>query len=395
MQYREDKHGNKLSTLGLGCMRFSGNNKETEKMILEAIEKGVNFFDTAFIYPNSEKRLGEILKKHDKRKDVFVATKLPHSKCVTKYDFDKYFSIQLERLQTNYIDYYFIHNITDFEQWTNLQKLGIEDWIREKKETGEIKQIGFSFHGTCDDFLKILDSYDWEFCMIQYNYYAENYQAGKTGLLKAFERGVPVMIMEPLLGGKLATGLPEQALKMFKKSNPELMPVDWAFWWLWNQKEVTVVLSGMNTLEQMQHNIKSATNFKPLTDEEKSVYVDVVRLFQKSYKIPCTNCNYCLPCPKGINIPSCLSSYNTGASQGFMSGMRQYITSTAVVSKNPLSPRKCNKCGKCEKQCPQNIEITKTLKKVARRYENPFFRFLLGIVRIVMVGKGRRAKKEN
>jgi len=346
MQYREDKaSGNKLSVLGLGCMRFR-DKAETERMILAAIESGVNFFDTAYIYPNSEKTLGEILAKHDKRKDVYIATKLPLIMCKSADDFDRFFNEQLQRLQTDYVDYYFMHSISDFAQWESFQKLGIEQWIAEKKKTGQIRQIGFSYHGTCDDFLKILDSYAWEFCMIQYNYYDENYQAGKKGLLAAAEKGVSVMIMEPLLGGRLATGLPKQAVGMFAKADPALMPADWGFWWLWNQSEVTVAVSGMSTLQQMESNLRSADNFRQLTDKDLGVYADVVELFRKSYKINCTSCNYCLPCPKGINIPACFSAYNTSYAQGFVTGMTLYLTSIAAIRKNPSSPRLCNECGK-------------------------------------------------
>jgi len=385
MQYRKDKaSGNRLSMLGLGCMRFSRDKAETERMILAAIEGGVNFFDTAYFYPNSEKTLGEILAKHDKRKDVYIATKLPLIMCKSADDFDRFFNEQLQRLQTDYVDYYFMHSISDFAQWESFQKLGIEQWIAEKRKTGQIRQIGFSYHGTCDDFLKILDSYAWEFCMIQYNYYDENYQAGKKGLLAAAEKGVSLMIMEPLLGGRLATGLPKQAVGMFAKADPTLTPADWAFWWLWNQSEVTVAVSGMNTLQQMESNLRSADNFRQLTDKKLGVYTDVVELFRKSYKINCTGCNYCLPCPKGINIPACFSAYNTSYAQGFVTGMTLYMTSTAAITKNPNSPRLCNECGKCEKHCPQYLPIRRWLRKTSGRLEPLPLRLIMTLVRRVM-----------
>ena len=384
MRYREDKAGNKLSVLGLGCMRFPRDKAETERMILAAIEGGVNYFDTAYIYPNSEVVLGEILAKHNKRKEVYIATKMPLMVCKNADDFDKFFEEQIRRLQTDYIDYYFMHSLADFAQWEAFQKLGIEQWIAEKKSTGQIRQVGFSYHGTYDDFLKILDSYSWAFCMIQYNYYDEHYQAGRKGLQAAAERGVPVMIMEPLLGGKLATGLPKQAVEMFKKSDPSLTPADWALWWLWNQSEVTLVLSGMNSVQTMESNIRSVSDFRPLTNQELDVYADVVGVFRKSYKVNCTGCNYCLPCPKGINIPACLSVYNTSYAQGYAKGVTLYITSTAAVTKNPNSPRLCNDCGKCEKVCPQHIPIRQTLKKVARRFEHAPMRLGLALIRRVI-----------
>jgi len=385
VQYREDKaSGNRLSVLGLGCMRFSANRAETERVVLAAIEGGVNFFDTAYIYPNSEKTLGEILAKHGKRKDVYIATKLPLIMCKSANDFDRFFNEQLQRLQTDYVDYYFLHSVSNFAQWDTFRKLGIEQWIAEKKKSGQIRQIGFSYHGTCDDFLKILDSYAWEFTMIQYNYYDENYQAGKKGLLAAAEKGVSVMIMEPLLGGRLATGLPKQAVSMFAKADPALTPADWAFWWLWNQSGVTVAVSGMNAMQQMESNLRSADNFRQLTDGELAVYADVGELFRKAYKINCTGCNYCLPCPKGINIPACFSAYNTRHIQGLVTGMTLYMTSTAAATKNPSSPRLCNECGKCEKHCPQYLPIRKLLKKTARHMEPLPVRLLIALVRRVM-----------
>jgi len=205
--------------------------------------------------------------------------------------------------------------------------------------------------------------------MIQYNYYDDNYQAGKQGLKAAAEKGLTVIIMEPLLGGRLATGLPKQAAEIFYKHNPDRTPADWALWWLWNQPEVTVALSGMKSIEILQANLNSADNFRPLTQEELGLYPYVVEIFRKSYKFKCTGCNYCLPCPKGINIPACLTAYNTSYAQGFVTGITLYATSTAVVTKKPNTARICNQCGHCEKHCPQNIPIRAALKKVAKRFE--------------------------
>jgi len=385
MKYREDKtSGNKLSTLGLGCMRFPRDKAETERMILAAIDCGINFFDTAYIYPGSEKTLGEILAKLGRRKEVYIATKLPVMMCRTSADFDKFFSEQLSRLQTDYVDYYFVHSLTDFSQWERLQKMGIKDWIAQKKASGQVHRIGFSYHGTYDDFMKILDSYAWEFCMIQYNYYDENYQAGRKGLEAAAQRGMPVIIMEPLLGGTLATGLPKQAVEVFAKADPALTPADWALRWLWNQDAVTTVLSGMSSTQILEQNMRSADNFKPLSDVELAVYADVVGLLQKSHKVGCTSCNYCLPCPMGINIPACFSAYNTSYGHGWMKGMTLYATGTGIMKRLPNSPHKCNGCGKCEKICPQHIPIIKSLKKVAGRFEPLPIRAVMAIVRRVV-----------
>jgi len=390
VQYREDKtSGNKLSALGLGCMRFPRDKAETERMILTAIDGGVNFFDTAYAYPNSEATLGEILAKHNKRKDIYIATKLPYILCKRAEDFDKFFNEQLRRLQTDYVDYYFIHGISDYEGWDKLRKIGIDEWLADKRKTGKIKQIGFSHHGTYEDFLKVLNSYDWGFCMIQYNYYDENYQAGKKGLLAAAEKGVSVIVMEPLLGGRLATGLPKQAVEVFKNADPNRTPADWALRWLWNQNEVTVVLSGMSSNQIMESNLRSMDNFQPLSSNELAVYTEAVEIFKKSYKVNCTGCSYCLPCPKGINIPACFSAYNSSYAQGLLTGFQQYMTSTAALtSKNPSSVRLCNQCGKCEKLCPQYLPIRKDLKKVARRFESPPLRLIWSLGRRFIFSRG-------
>jgi len=379
--------GNKLSILGLGCMRFKTDKKETERMILKAVEMGVNFFDTAYIYPGSEKTLGEILAKNNLRDKVFVSTKLPFLKCRQYADFDKFFFEQLGRLQTSYIDYYFLHNINSFDQWKTYQEMGIENWIQEKKTSSQIKQIGFSFHGTTKDFIKIIDSYNWEFCMIQYNYSDENYQAGKIGLKAAAKKNIPIFIMEPLLGGRLATGLPEEAVRIFNKYDNTRKPAEWAFRWLWNQPEISVVLSGMNTEEMMIENITSANRFSPIIQEEHEVYDEVIDEFKRAYKIKCTACNYCLPCPKGINIPACFSAYNNSYSQKFITGMMLYVTSTAANTANPRGASTCIECGICVKKCPQNINIPEDLKTVARRFESLPLRTGMKIVRRVMNGK--------
>jgi len=385
MQYREDKiSGNKLSMLGLGFMRFPRDKAESERMVLSAIKGGVNFFDTAYIYPNSEVTLGEILEKNNKRQDVYISTKLPISLCRDPNDLDKLFNEQLKRLKTDYIDYYLIHNMSDHFDWEKLQNLGFEQWAAEKKNAGKIRRIGFSFHGTCDAFLKILDAYCWECCMIQLNYSDENYQAGKKGLLAAAEKGIPVLIMEPLLGGTLATKLPQKAVDLFAKANSDLTPADWGLWWLWNQNEATVVLSGMENTQIMESNVRSAEKFRSLTSDELAVYNDVINVFRESYKINCTGCNYCLPCPKGINIPACFTAYNISFSQGYVKGMTLHITSIAGATKNPKSPHLCNECGKCEKACPQKLPIRKDLKKVARKFEHLPMRMILGILRRIM-----------
>ncbi|MDR1299157.1 MAG: aldo/keto reductase [Oscillospiraceae bacterium] len=392
MQYRIDtKSGNELSALGFGCMRFPRaitgqiDMGKTEKLLRSAIERGVNYFDTAYLYPGSEEALGEIVYKSGSRGKVFLATKLPHGRCKSPGDIDALFKTQLSRLKTDYIDYYLIHNMSDAAQWRRLCGLGIEAWIAEKKASGHIRRIGFSFHGSQSQFTQLLDVYDWDMCQIQYNYMNENYQAGRAGLVAANAKGMPVVIMEPLLGGKLANGLPAKAEKAFRDADGgAAAPAAWALRWLWNQPEVTVVLSGMNGMEQLNGNAETASAARPgmLTQRESDAFGPAVEAFREAYKIPCTGCNYCMPCPQGVNIPGCFAAYNTSYAMGRIAGVQQYITSTG--RNNPdkdYSGRKCAKCGACEKKCPQRIPIMNSLGTVTKRMEPLWFRTVLGIIR--------------
>jgi predicted aldo/keto reductase-like oxidoreductase len=346
---------------------------KSEQLILKAIEGGVNYFDTAYLYPGSEEALGRILESNGLRDKVHIATKLPQSIGIKTEDFDKFFYILKKRLRTDYIDYYLMHNITSYKQWQALVEQGIEDWIAKKKANGEIRQIGFSFHGQRDEFPEIIDAYDWDFVQIQYNYINTNYQAGAKGLKKAAEKGLSVIIMEPLLGGKLATGLPKEAAALFKKADPESTPVSWALRWLWNHSEVTVLLSGMNDPSQLEENLRLADASAPgmLSTEEIQTVEKVVKVFNESYKIPCTGCNYCMPCPKKINIPGFFSAYNASYAIGRSTGIMQYMTSSDALGKESHFASDCIECGKCEKHCPQGIKIRNELKAVKRRLQVP------------------------
>lgn len=221
MKYRTDKYGNKLSILGYGCMRFTQKYgkidlKKAEEEILTAYKAGVNYYDTAYTYSGSEATLGYVFKKHGLRDKVNIATKMPHYLLKKSGNFEKYFSEQLNRLQTDYIDYYLMHMLTDVKTWDRLKTLGIIEWLDEKKKKGEIKQVGFSYHGNSSMFCQLLDVYDWDFCQIQYNYLDENSQAGKKGLDYAASKNIPVIIMEPLRGGKLVNQLPPKAKNYLK-----------------------------------------------------------------------------------------------------------------------------------------------------------------------------------
>lgn len=217
MQYRVDpKSGNRISALGLGCMRFPGapghpDAKTADAIISRAVEQGITYLDTAYLYPGNEACVGASLERLGLRDQIFLATKLPHASCKCAEDFDRFFDEQLHRLRTDHIDYYLMHNITSPAQWERVAALGIEDWIARQKAAGRIRQIGFSYHGSAADFFTMLDAYDWDFCQIQYNYAGERYQAGTAGLMAASERGLAVFVMEPLLGGRLAGKLPPRA----------------------------------------------------------------------------------------------------------------------------------------------------------------------------------------
>ena len=384
MQYRVDKKsGRKLSVLGLGCMRFPKNFgnidlKKAENIILSSIEKGINYFDTAWMYRGSEEALGVILEKNRLRDRVYIAAKLPAMLIGKPGDFDHFFNEELKRLRTDKIDYYLIHNLADLVSWDYLVRLGIEPWIGEKKKNGQIGQIGFSFHGPYEEFQKILGAYPWEFCQIQYNYSDENYQAGVRGLKKAAET-MPVIIMEPLLGGKLANNLPWEAGEIFRTApGPVYSPAAWGLRWLWNQEEVTVVLSGMNDPAQVAENaaLAGAASAGSLTEGELAIYGRVKEVFNAAYKINCTACGYCMPCPYGVNIPCSFAAYNTSFVMDKGAGLHQYIMSTGISSAKSAGPENCTACGTCESRCHQKIPIINTLKTVRKRME----RFPLNLV---------------
>ena len=380
VQYRTDtKSGGELSALGMGCMRFSRTRTgqidldKTEAMLQSAVARGVNFFDTAYVYGGSEQALGEVFRRcPELREKMRVCTKLPFHLVKAYEDFDRLLDASMERMGIDCVDYYLIHNVTCEADWEGLRGLGAERWIAEKKAQGRIRRVGFSYHGSQAGFLALLEAYDWEITMIQYNYSDENYQAGRAGLKKAAEMGVPVVIMEPLLGGRLATGLPKQAAVLLEQAAPGRSPANWALRWLLDQPEVTVVLSGMSSMENLDDNINAANEARPgcVTAAEREVYAQVVEMLRRAYKNPCTGCNYCLPCPKGINIPGCLSAYNASYAVDFFTGVQQYVTTTNLPDAvQHSSARKCNGCGLCSKRCPQKIDVPAQLRRAARRLE--------------------------
>ena len=373
MQYRKDRYGNPISVLGYGCMRFTQaagkiDIAKTEKEILEAFHGGVNYFDTAYIYPGSEAALGEILARNGIREQVNIATKLPHYLLKKPEDLDRCFSEELRRLKTDHVDYYLMHMLTDTKTWQRLEGLGIVQWLAEKKASGQIRQVGFSYHGNSDMFCKLLDVYDWDFCQIQYNYLDENSQAGATGLHRAAEKGLPVIIMEPLRGGRLTNTLPASAKKIIARTS--LTPAQFAFRWLWDQKEVTCVLSGMNSLDMVKENLATAqvTNPGSLTPKDRGVYTKVVAAINENMKVSCTGCRYCMPCPKGVDIPGTFAAYNRMASDGYWKALTEYFMITGV-RKDYTGPGNCIGCGKCEQHCPQHLPIRQELKNARKALE--------------------------
>ena len=390
MQYRNDKYGNKLSVLGFGCMRFSrkGNGIDTdkaEKELMAAYEAGVNYFDTAYIYPGSEAALGEILERNGIREKVNIATKIPQFMVRNREGLDKYFDEQLSRLRTTYIDYYLMHHVTDVAMWEKLKAVGVLDWIRAKKESGAIRNIGFSYHGNTENFLKVLGDYDWDFCQVQYNYLDEVSQAGVKGVKAAAERGIPVVIMEPLRGGKLVNMLPKGALEAMKASGRGWTPAEWGLRWLYDQPEVTVVLSGMNSVEMVEENCRTASEALAghLTEEDRAVLEVVKKNIREKEKVGCTGCRYCMPCPKGVDIPGIFRCYNAMYTESKSLGRFQFAQ-TVGLTKQPAFATQCVQCGKCEQHCPQNIPIRQKLKEADKALRPLPYKIGIGFARWFM-----------
>ena len=386
MNYREDRYGNKLSVLGFGCMRFQRRGvgidmAEMEREILLAVEQGVNYFDTAYIYPGSEAALGQVLEKNGLRDRVYIATKLPHYLIKSREGLDKLFNEELRRLRTDHVDYYLMHMLNDISSWQRLQELGIEDWIAEKKASGAIRQVGFSYHGNTEMFCKILDAYPWEFCQIQYNYLDEHSQAGRRGLLRAAEKGIPVVIMEPLRGGRLVGMLPEAAKKRFDTWPVKRSYAEWGLRWLWNQPEVTVVLSGMNTQAMVLENCRIASEVQAGEQgrEEEALYASVVAAIRESVKVGCTACGYCQPCPMGVDIPGAFAAYNRWFAEEKKGAFLDYLKCT-TLRKNATAASNCIGCGKCEQHCPQGIAIRQELEQVQKTLETPLYRLIRNTV---------------
>ena len=366
--------------LGYGCMRFTQKAgrpdvDKTEREIMTAFEAGVNYYDTAYVYPGSEAALGEITQRNGIRDRINITTKLPHYLLKKEGDADRYFQEELKRLRTDHVDYYLMHMLTDVRTWERLCGLGVDRWLRERQAAGQIGQIGFSYHGNSDMFCQILDAWDWDLCQIQYNYPDENSQAGRTGLAHAASKGLPVIIMEPLRGGRLVNRLPERARALFAGSGRGWTPAEWSFNWLWDQPEVTCVLSGMNSVEMVEENVRSAAAAEAgaLTAEDRALLAQVVAAINEKMKVGCTGCRYCMPCPQKVDIPGTFAAYNRRYTDGRIRALTEYVMCTAL-RKDATGASNCIQCGRCEQHCPQHIAIREELKNARKVLETPVYK---------------------
>lgn len=395
MEYRiNQKNNDELSILGFGCMRFPVVNRKIDEpkateMLELAIAQGVNYLDTAYIYHGgqSEVFLGNFLKKGYREK-IKLATKLPHYLVRKASDIDKYFNQQLQRLQTDYINYYLIHMLSDQGVWQKLVNMGIVEWIAQKKASGHIINIGFSFHGIYQQFEKLIDIYPWDFCQIQYNYLDTHNQAGTAGLRYANSKGLPVIIMEPLRGGFLVDKLPKAALVLCNDFPKK--PAVVGLTWIGNQPEVNLILSGMSSIEQVKENLMTASlmSVNSLADEDLQLVSAIKKLINKDIKVACTGCRYCLPCPYGVDIPACFAVFNEKYLIKSGNPLFKYIQNTGAATAFPGNAGLCRKCGACIKHCPQSIDIPNELTVVKQEFEGAVFKVACFGAKIILSSKG-------
>ncbi|MCF4151896.1 aldo/keto reductase [Dethiosulfovibrio sp. F2B] len=371
MKYRKmPKTGDELSALGFGCMRLpmgedgKVDTDEAVRVIRRGIDGGINYVDTAWPYHDGdgELYLAKAL-KDGYREKVFLATKLPVWLAEKPEDMDDFLDRQLERLETDHIDYYLVHALNE-ARWRHAESLKVGEFLDRAKRAGKIKNAGFSFHDGLDLFETILNSYDWDFCQIQYNFIDRNYQAGEKGLKAAAKKGLGVIVMEPLRGGALVRTVPEDVARIWRENSPGRSPAQWGLRWLWDQPEVSVVLSGMSSMEQVEDNLEAAEQGYPenLTETERTAVDKAARIYMDRMAVNCTGCRYCMPCPAGVKIPECFAQYNKVTMLDDLAGAKQFY---GVFTKDGGKASQCVECGKCETACPQNIPIKKSLKEVA------------------------------
>lgn len=366
MKYRIfNKLGVSPSMLGFGCMRFplnedgTINEKEAEAMIDKAIANGVTYIDTAYPYHNgdSEPFVGRVLKKYN-REDYFLATKLPVWNVKTKEDVQKIFLEQLERLDQDHIDFYLLHAL-DQEKWNKVLELDILHTIEDLRDEGKIKYIGFSFHDEYNVFEQILDYYPWDFCQLQLNYMDMDIQAGMKGYELAEKKGVPIVVMEPIKGGSLAS-LPDDVAQLLKNAHPDASLSSWALRYIGTLPNVKVILSGMSTMQHVDDNLETFRDFKVLNEEELKIINQVQQTLKAKTKNGCTGCAYCMPCPFGVDIPSNFKYWNNCSIYDDPDTFQTKWNAMADEKKAD----QCKQCGKCETMCPQHIQIREDLKHV-------------------------------
>ncbi len=360
----------KISILGFGCMRMpyfnndSGqiNEEESIKMIRYAIDNGVTYVDTAYPYHkgNSELLVAKAL-KDGYREKVYLATKHPVWLVEEFSDFEKYLDEQLAKLETDHIDFYMLHALNK-NRWNKIRDLGAIKFLEEARAKGKINYFGFSFHDELPLFKEIINTYPWDFTQIQLNFMDTEYQAGIEGLEYAVDRGIGIIVMEPLRGGSLTKSVPEDVQKIWDKAEIKRTPAEWCFRWAANNPHVVTILSGMSTMEQVEENVEKADAMLPnsLTAKELALIEQVRKIYVERTKVNCTNCKYCMPCPAGVNIPGVLTQYNNGNIYDNREGAaRSY---QAFMINNNIDASKCTECGVCLSACPQNIEIPEVLK---------------------------------
>ncbi len=376
MEYRKfGDLGFEVSIFGLGCMRLplevqpdgttdpaKIDEQEAIKMIRYAIDNGVNYLDTAYPYHggNSERLLAKAL-KDGYREKVKIATKLPVWLAESYEDFEKLLDEQLAKLEVEYIDFYLLHALSK-DRWDKIKELGVLDFLDQAVAAGKIKYPGFSFHDELPVFKEIIDSYDWKMCQIQLNILDQDYQAGVEGMRYAASKGIPVVIMEPLRGGRLAHNVPEDVKALWDQAETKRSPVEWAFRWLYNFPEITVILSGVSTMEQLKDNLEIFSKSAPNSMDEKELELvrKVKELYDSKIKVGCTGCNYCVPCPSGVEIPRIFSIYNDYSIFGGAKEFKEMYKGLMNEGKDASS---CVECGQCESECPQHISIIDKLKE--------------------------------
>jgi predicted aldo/keto reductase-like oxidoreductase len=366
------KTGMNVSRFGFGCMRFPKkeeagetviDQEETTRMIKYALDKGVNYFDTAYVYGGSEVAVGKAFKELDvKREDVVIVSKNPVFKAETREDLDRFLDEELERLQTDYIDVYFLHSINR-GRWDLCKKLDALKFLEEKKAEGKIKFAGFSFHGDADTFTEIVDAWEWDIVQVQMNFLDTKHQAGLAGLKYVASKGMAAVVMEPLRGGALTQNIPKEVEEAYAEFPVKRTPAEWAFRYLIDMPEATSILSGVSTMEQLKENVEIFSNAEPgcMTDDEKALIKKVTTLYKANNNIGCTRCGYCMPCPYGVNIPEIFQLWNDSTMDAYV-GHARFQYGNSILKQDKTGADQCTECGECETKCPQNLKIIQGLK---------------------------------